>query len=125
MNENTEVKKRRGRPRKLPIDPNALPAQNGETKESNAKTITDSLLEPYYIAMDQYCFTVFETITPDPSFTENGKNYFKSVGHYSNIGNALEAIAKRKATSKSYNSIREFIDEYKQIIESLNPLRSL
>ena len=123
MSENTEVKKRRGRPKKV-VDPNAAP-QNTDTKESNAKTITDPLLEPYYIAMDQYCFTVFETITPDPSFTENGKNYFKSSGYYSNIGDALAAIAKRKVTSKSYNSIREFMDEYKQIINSLNQLRKL
>jgi hypothetical protein len=123
MSENTEVKKRRGRPKKV-VDPNAAP-QSTDTKESNAKTITDPLLEPYYIAMDQYCYTVFETITPDPTFTENGKNYFKSVGHYSNVGDALNAIAKRKATSKSYNSIREFIEDYKQIIDSLNPLRKL
>ncbi len=123
MSENTEVKKRRGRPKKT-VDLNASP-QNNETKESNAKTITDPLIEPYYIAIDQYCLTVFETITPDPAFTENGKNYFKPVGHYSNIGSALESIAKRKVNSKSYNSILEYIKEYKQIIDSLNPLKKL
>lgn len=123
MSEQPEVKKRRGRPRRDPSD--STTPQNSETKESNAKTITDPLIEPYYIAMDQYCLTVFETITPDPAFTENGKNYFKPVGHYSNMGSALEAIAKKKVNSKSYNSIREYIKEYYQIIDTLNPLKKL
>jgi hypothetical protein len=119
-----EVKKRRGRPKRN-LAEQSESSLNNETKESNAKTITDPLIEPYYIAMDQYCYTVFETITPDPKFTENGKNYFKSVGHYSNVGSALESIAKRKANSQSYSSIISFVKEYKKIIDTLNPLRKL
>ncbi len=121
MSETTEPKKRRGRPRKSnnSTDPNVL---NSETKESNAKTITDPILEPYYITMDQYCYTVYEKIIPD---NEEGKVYTKSSGHYSNIGSCLEAISKRKVNSKSYNSISAFIKEYQEIINSLNPLRTL
>lgn len=122
MSEIQESKKRRGRPRKTPFDPNATVLPSSESKESNTKTITDPLIEPYYVSMDQYCYTVFEKIIPE---NEGGKDYFKSSGHYSNFGSCLDAIAKRKANNKSYTSIREFIDEYTNIINTLNPLRKL
>lgn len=119
MNEITEKPKPRGRPRKTQVD--SLDP-NKEIKESNAKTINDPLLEPYYISMDQYCYTLFEKITPE---NEGGKDYFKSTGHYSNIGACLEALAKRKVNNKSYNSLCDFIKEYQEIINTLNPLRKL
>ena len=37
-----------------------------KTEESNIKTITDPVLEPYYIAMDEYNYTVQEVVTPNP-----------------------------------------------------------
>lgn len=118
-----EIKKqRRGRPRKNPIDPNQIGSSTNDPKESNAKVITDPLLEPYFIDMDQYCFTVFEKITPE---NEGGKIYSKSVGHYSNLGSCLDTVIRRKTNNKSYESLRAYLDEFKQITNTLNVLRKI
>lgn len=87
--------------------------------ESNQKTITDPLMEPYHIILDQYGYTVQETITPDERYTTSGKTYTKPVGFYSQLVSCLETIAKHKTNSKSYSTLKEYIKEYKQIAESI------
>jgi len=39
-----------------------------------------------------------------------------TLGHYSNLANALRAIAKDKVNSKSYESLNEYINEYNSTI---------
>lgn len=87
--------------------------------ESTLKIITDPILEPYHIVLDQYCFILQETITPDANYTSSGKKYTKPVGHYTQLVSCLETVAKQKANSKSYSTLKEYINEYKQIVESL------
>lgn len=79
--------------------------------------IKDPALDPFYLSRDQYCYTVYENVTPDPSNLENdskGKDYQKSHGYYSKLSNALEAIAKMKIDSqnKEYSTIRSYIKEW-------------
>ena len=55
--------------------------------------IKDPAIEPFHISKDQYCYTVVQTVTPDPSNLEKGsegKNYEKPIGHYSNLSHALK-----------------------------------
>jgi hypothetical protein len=70
---------------------------------SNNTFIRDEKIEPYFIGKDSHCYTVYETITPDTRYTENnvaGKDYTKALGHYSNFGNCLKAIARNKTNDK-------------------------
>tara|TARA_R110002020_G_C15696842_1_gene720411 strand:+ start:201 stop:503 length:303 start_codon:yes stop_codon:yes gene_type:complete len=91
-----------------------------KTEESNIKTITDPVLEPYYIAMDEYNYTVQEVVTPNPKYSETGKPYTKPVGHYSKFTACIATIAKRKVNTRSYTSLKEYLEEYKRVINELN-----
>jgi hypothetical protein len=88
--------------------------------------IKDSLLEPFYIGKDAYCYTVYEVITPNADNLEagsKGKDYEKPVGHYSHFGKALEKVAKSKLNLKEeYSSIQEYIETYNQLKQDINQL---
>jgi hypothetical protein len=84
--------------------------------------IKDPVLEPFYISKDQYCYTVMEVITPEEKNLgrfgnkgnkNEGKDYEKPLGHYSNLASALKKIAKSKLDKKpEYNSIKEYINTW-------------
>ena len=83
--------------------------------------IKDPLLEPFHIGKDRYCYTVFETVTPDPKYADEnskGNTYEKSLGHHSHFGNALKAIAREKLhkNEQDYNSIKEYISNVRRMI---------
>ncbi len=94
--------------------------------------IKDPNLDPFYLSKDQYCYTVIEVITPE---TKNlgrfgnggnkneGKDYEKSLGHYSTVAAALKKIAKLKLDNKpEYNSILEYINKWEEEKELMNEL---
>ena len=93
---------------------------------SSLTIIRDPKIEPYFIGKDSYCYTIYETVTPDTKYTEDnkpGKEYTKSLGHYSNFGNCLKAIARNKTNDKqNYSSIMEYLETYKQIETTINSL---
>jgi hypothetical protein len=89
--------------------------------------IQDPLLEPFYIAKDSHCYTVYENVIPEGKRgrkSQSGTAYEKVRGHYTNFGNALKCISKNKLNKDSgeYNSIREYITEWKRIQTELNQL---
>lgn len=88
------------------------------TKESKQYTryIKDPLLEPYYIQLDDYCYAVQKGIIAG----ESGKEYQQTLGYYTSLSNALQAIARDEAMSVSYDTIQEFINTYNQIINRLS-----
>ena len=92
--------------------------------------ITDPVLEPFYLSKDQYCYTVYEKVTPDPANLEKGskgKDYQKALGHYTKLSHALNFNAKAKLDCKSeYNSIKSYIQEWEKNKEAMeNLLESL
>ena len=34
--------------------------------------IKDPVIEPFFLSKDQYCYTVYEVVTPDPANLEKG-----------------------------------------------------
>jgi uncharacterized protein YutD len=82
--------------------------------------ITDPLMEPYFISVDDNCMTVNIRVMPDARYTDSGKEYTKILGHYSNLSSALKSIVKDKINTQSYDSLQEYIQEYKSITETLN-----
>lgn len=89
-----------------------------KTKESKQYTryIKDPLIEPYYIQLDDYCYAVHKGIIAE----ESGKEYQQTLGYYTSLSNALEAIARDEAMSVSYDTIQEFINTYNQIMNRLS-----
>ena len=82
------------------------------TKEKEyTRFITDPVMEPYFISMDDHCMTVNLKITP----SESNKEYIKPVGHFSNLGSALSSIAKDITNSKSYDSINAYVEEFRNV----------
>jgi hypothetical protein len=84
-----------------------------KTEISSTRTISDPSMEPYFISMDDYCYTLKQKSTP--TSTDSGKEYVQDVGHYSNIDSAIKKVMKLKINTKSYNSLKEYLQEYKQI----------
>ena len=88
-------------------------------KAKSHTTISDPLMDPYYITKDELCFTVNERITPNKDHFRSkgeGTEYSKPQGYYPEFQQALHKIAKEKMhTRKSYETLNEFISEYKLI----------
>lgn len=85
----------------------------------DGKTIKDPFIEPYHITMDEYGYSIQETIKPDNST----KVYVKPVGHYTSFINCLEKLSKIKLNSnKSYDSIKEYINDYEKIKNEIKTL---
>ena len=88
------------------------------TEKEYTRFITDPVMDPYFISMDDNCMTVNVKVIPDARYTDSGKEYTKIIGHYSNLGTALRSIAKEKVNSKSYDSLKTYINEYTTLIDS-------
>jgi len=90
-------------------------------------TIKDPILEPFYIGKDNYCYTVYEVVTPDAKNLEKGsegKDYEKPVGHFSSFENALVAAAKAKLNNRTeaYKSVSGYLTEWRDIQEQIKQL---
>lgn len=85
-------------------------------KFKQIQTITDPLLEPYFLTKDEYGFTVKENVAPNSSHFRTqgkGKSYEKSLYYFPTFEMALERIAILKLSQKeNYNSIKEYIEKY-------------
>ena len=100
-------------------------------KRKSIQTITDSLLEPFFITKDEYSYTVKEMVTSDANhFRSKGKSktYEKSLYYFSEFEQALHKIADLKATKGNFDSIRGYIENYEliknQIKNYTNGIRS-
>jgi hypothetical protein len=83
-------------------------------KTSYIKTLEDKNLHPYFITMDDYCFTVHQDLSKALD-----KSYTKKLGHFKNLDSALERVATHKTNASDYNSIKEYLVTYREIKESL------
>lgn len=94
-----------------------------EKELSNSITIRDPFLEPFYIQKDTYCYTVLEDATPDQRYTKSVEKIQKTIGYYASFGSCLRRIASLKTSNKAeYNSISEYIEEWKEIENKINQL---
>jgi hypothetical protein len=88
------------------------------TKRKSIQTITDPLLEPFFITKDEYSYTVKQNVTSDAThFRSKGKTktYEKSLYYFTNFEQALQKIANLKADMESFNSLEEYINNYIKI----------
>jgi hypothetical protein len=88
------------------------------TKRKSIQTITDPLLEPFFITKDEYSYTVKQNVTSDAShFRAKGKakTYEKSLYYFANMDQALQKIANLKADIGNFDSLEEYINNYLKI----------
>jgi len=88
-------------------------------RNNSIKTITDPLLEPYFIIKDDYCFTVNERIIPNGDHFRSkrgGTEYCKAQGYYPNLKQALLKIINEKIfTEGDTKSLEELINRLLRI----------
>ena len=84
-------------------------------KNSNIYTITDPLLEPYYIQFDQNCYTAVKKIKSGTSDRVRDL----TIGYYSGLGRCLDVIAEDSIKDRGYNSLQEFITSYRDQVLKL------
>lgn len=95
-------------------------------KSKEFTTISDPLMEPFYITKDDMCYTVVERIIPDKGHFRTvgkGKEYSKPQGYYPNFEQALRKVADEKLnTGKEYDSLSEFLNEFKEIKSNIKTI---
>ena len=79
--------------------------------------INDPALGDYFITVDDLNYSAFIKITP-----ESGIPYDSCVGHFTNLGKALEKIGEHKVRRQSYDTIKEYLIEYEKIKNELKNL---
>jgi hypothetical protein len=85
--------------------------------KSNLRFIKDPAMEPYYIQLDDYCY-----IAQKSTYSESGKEYQMTLGHYGNLNSCLEAMARDKAKLNNYDSLKEFVNQYESVYEQFKTL---
>ena len=88
------------------------------TKRKSIQTITDPLLEPFFITKDEYSYTVKQNVTSDAThFRAKGKakTYEKSLYYFANMDQALQKIANLKSDIGNFDSLEEYINNYLKI----------
>ena len=85
--------------------PDSIPA--------NDTVITDPALEPFFISRSQTGgYTLYERVVKGDNNTE----YIKTICYPSNFSNALKKAAEELLnTNREFNSIREYVSEFKKI----------
>jgi hypothetical protein len=87
-------------------------------KRKSIQTITDPLLEPYFITKDEYSYTIKERVTSDTNHFRskgNSKTYEKSLYYYPLFENAITKIAELKSTKTDFNGLDKYLENYKLI----------
>lgn len=95
--------------------------EDKQKKNSNIYTITDPLLEPYYIQFDQFCFTAVKKIKAGNS--DRVRDY--TVGYYASVESCLDSIVKDSVKNQNYTSLKDFIAAYKTRIEEIKQVKLL
>lgn len=91
-------------------------------KRKTNQILTDSKLDPFFITVDDYCFTIKEKVTSDADhFKSSGKVkvYEKSLFYLPDLGMALTKIAELKAGVGDFNSMDEYLKNYETITNKI------
>lgn len=82
-------------------------------KDKASGTITDELLSPYQIEIDEQNYELVEKRT-----SKNGKPYKESHGYFRTLGAAIIKAARLKAIG-DHDSLKAYIDEYAKIVDKM------
>ena len=79
--------------------------------------IKDPALGQYFIQIDDLNYSAYHKIIPS-----SGIPYDSCVGHFRNLSTALERIAEHQVRQKSYDTLKEYIEELKSIKNELKTI---
>lgn len=80
--------------------------------------VRDPLLEPYFIKIHEFDYSLCITITPKEKYSETGgKEYTKTLGYYSSVISCVRAFIRINGIKlkTKYNSVIEYMEELKKI----------
>ena len=111
-----EVKKRKGRPPK-----------GTSEKVSLECTISDPLMEPYFILKDRHNFEVIKKKLPTRGFAgapPSKKVKHVTIGYYTSFRHALNCIAKEKfyQNKGEFSSIADYLKSWVEVKDGLETL---
>ena len=87
-------------------------------KRKSIQTITDPLLEPFFITKDEFSYAVKEKVQSNADhFRSNGKgkSYEKSLYYFADLPRAINKIAELQAEKGNFDSLKSYIENYKSI----------
>jgi hypothetical protein len=111
-----EETKRKGRPKK-----------EDSADSINYCIIKDPLIEPFYIKKDSRNFEVIEVSISTRGFkgkTTQPKEVEKTIGYYTNFGNALSCVARNKfyQNKGEFSTIKSYIDSWEEVRQGIQTL---
>ena len=89
-------------------------------KGSTLRFLTDPALGNYQVQLDDHCYIAQKITTSD-----SGKEYVNILGHFGKLNAALKAIATDELKSVSYESLKDFLNQYETITKRLENLTEL
>ena len=87
-------------------------------KAKSITTITDPILDPYFITKDDHCYTVNVKVESDKDhFRSKGKSktYSKSISYHARFDQALRWISDEQLHIKKKLDLNEFLTQFKII----------
>jgi hypothetical protein len=81
--------------------------------------ITDPVIEPYFIQMDDYNYTLCIRNVAEKS----GREYNTSIGYFSSFSKCISTLASILVKKGTYTSIDQFLQKYNEIIDKLTVLK--
>ena len=83
----------------------------GRQKGSTTLTyIKDPILEPYFIQMDDHNYTLCKNVP-----TQNGDSYETKLGFFGDLDRCINRIVRDQITQKNYDSLQDYLTEYKEL----------
>jgi len=87
-------------------------------KAKSITTITDPILDPYFITKDDHCYTVNVKVESDKDhFRSKGKSktYSKSISYHARFDQALRWISDEQLHIRKKLDLNEFLTQFKNI----------
>ena len=89
-------------------------------KGSTLRFLTDPALGNYQIQLDEHCYIAQKITT-----SESGNEYTNVLGHFNKLNAALKAIAVDELKSSSYESLKDYVNQFEKITKRLENLTEL
>ena len=87
-------------------------------KAKSITTITDPILDPYFITKDDHCYTVNVKVESDKDhFRSKGKSktYSKSISYHARFDQALRWVSDEQLHIRKKLDLNEFLTQFKNI----------
>lgn len=85
--------------------------------DQNSGVITDPAMEPFFITMDDYNYTLMKRYNGD-------KGHAATVGYFNSFTACVQAIASYQSRAGQFDSLNEYVTNYQSIVDKLNVVQN-